>query len=116
MAYPGLTPSEGSTGESVKQVASLRLATPVHDGFSSRPRGATDFPPRASKDMQARIGVAPRAACEIAWKADAAPWALPDTDATGKRPTIAVTAIARELSAFIWAINREVAGSHATAN
>jgi transposase len=25
-------------------------------------------------------------------------------------------AIARELSAFIWAINREVVGSHATAN
>lgn len=34
----------------------------------------------------------------------------------GKRPTIVVTAIARELSAFIWAINREVVGSHATAN
>jgi hypothetical protein len=27
-----------------------------------------------------------------------------------------VTAIARELSAFIWAINREVGGSQATAN
>jgi hypothetical protein len=25
-------------------------------------------------------------------------------------------AVARELSAFIWAINREVVGSHATAN
>ncbi len=34
----------------------------------------------------------------------------------GKRPTIVVTAIARELSAFIWAINREVVGSHAAAN
>jgi hypothetical protein len=33
-----------------------------------------------------------------------------------KRPTIVVTAIARELSAFIWAINREVGGSQATAN
>jgi hypothetical protein len=26
----------------------------------------------------------------------------------GELPTVAVTAIARELSAFIWAINREV--------
>jgi hypothetical protein len=34
----------------------------------------------------------------------------------GKRPTIVVTAIARELSAFIWAISREVVGPHATAN
>jgi hypothetical protein len=31
------------------------------------------------------------------------------------RPFVAM-AIARELSAFIWAINREVVGSHATAN
>jgi hypothetical protein len=28
----------------------------------------------------------------------------------------AATAIARELAAFIWAINREVVGSYATAN
>ena len=34
----------------------------------------------------------------------------------GKRPTVVAMAIARELSAFIWAINREVVGSHATAN
>ena len=31
----------------------------------------------------------------------------------GKRPTVVATAIARELAAFIWAINREVVGSHA---
>ena len=29
----------------------------------------------------------------------------------GKRPTVVAMAIARELSAFIWAINREVVGS-----
>jgi transposase len=34
----------------------------------------------------------------------------------GKLPTVVAMAIARELSAFIWAINREVVGSHATAN
>jgi transposase len=34
----------------------------------------------------------------------------------GKRPTVVATAIARELSAFIWTINREVVASHATAN
>jgi Transposase IS116/IS110/IS902 family len=42
MAYLGLTPSERSTGESVKRGGITRLATPVHDGCSSRPRGATD--------------------------------------------------------------------------
>jgi hypothetical protein len=34
----------------------------------------------------------------------------------GKRPNVVAAAIAGELSAFIWAINREVVGSHATAN
>jgi hypothetical protein len=34
----------------------------------------------------------------------------------GKRPTVVATAIARELAAFIWAINREVVRSHAMAN
>jgi len=67
--------------------------------------------------MQARIGAAPRAAREIAWKAQMRLCGRFRTLARkGKRPTIVVTAIARELSAFIWAINREVAGSHATAN
>ena len=33
----------------------------------------------------------------------------------GKRPTVVATAIARELAAFIWAINREVM-AHATAS
>jgi hypothetical protein len=34
----------------------------------------------------------------------------------GQAADVVATAIARELSAFIWAINREVVGSHATAN
>src|ERR1700732_371635 len=41
MAYLGLTPSERSTGESVKR-GGITKSTPVHDGCSSRPRGATD--------------------------------------------------------------------------
>ena len=73
-------------------------------------------PPRVSKDMQARIGAAPRTAREIAWKAQMRLCGRFRTlTRKGKRPTI-VAAIARELSAFVWTINREVVGSHATAN
>jgi len=75
------------------------------------------FPPRVGKDMQARMGAARQTAREIAWKAQMQLCGRFRTlTRKGKRPTIVVTAIARELSAFIWAINREVAGSHATAN
>ena len=70
------------------------------------------FPPRVSKDMQARIGAAPRAAREIAWKAQTRLCGRFRTLIRhGKRPTIVVIAIARGLSAFLWAINREIAES-----
>jgi hypothetical protein len=75
------------------------------------------FPPRVGKDMQTKIGAAPRAAREIAWKAHMRLCGRFRTlTRKGKRSTIVVTAIARELSGFIWAISREVEGSHATAN
>ena len=48
---------------------------------------------------------------EIAWKAQMRLCGRFRTlTRKGKRSTIVATAIARELSAFIWAINREVAG------
>jgi transposase len=117
MAYLGLTPSERSTGESVNRGGITKAGNTrarrllIEAGWSYR------FPPRVSKDMQTRIGAAPRAAREIAWKAQMRLCGRFRTlTRKGKRPTIVVTAIARELSAFIWAINREVGGSQATAN
>ena len=58
-------------------------------------------PPRVGREKQAKVAAAPKSVREIA-------------GATGRyrerasTPAIVVTAIARELSAFIWAINREV--------
>ena len=64
-----------------------------------------------------KVAAAPRAAREIAWKAQMRLCArFRSLTRKGKRPNVVATAIARELSAFIWAINREVVGSHATAN
>jgi transposase len=46
---------------------------------------------------------------EIAWKAQVRLCRrYRSLERKGKRPTVIATAIARELSAFIWAINREV--------
>ncbi len=85
MAYLGLTPSERSTGESVKRSG-------ITKGGNTRLRrlliGAAwsyRFPPRVSKDMQIRIGAAPRTAREIAWKAEMRLCGrFPDTDAEGQ--------------------------------
>ncbi|MGB9365641.1 MAG: IS110 family transposase, partial [Xanthobacteraceae bacterium] len=46
---------------------------------------------------------------EIAWKAQSRLAArYRALSRRGKRPTVVVTAIARELAGFIWAVNREV--------
>ena len=75
------------------------------------------YPPRVSREKQMKVAAAPRAAREIAWKAQMRLCGrFRSLTRKGKRPNVVVTAIARELSAFIWAINREVVGSHATAN
>ena len=57
------------------------------------------------------VMAAPRSVREIAWKAQMRLCGRFRTlTRKGKRSTIVATAIARELAAFIWAINREVVG------
>ena len=55
------------------------------------------------------VAAAPKSVREIAWKAQVRLCGrYRSLSRKGKHPAIVVTAIARELSAFIWAINREV--------
>ena len=68
------------------------------------------YPPRVSREKQPKVAAAPRRVREIAWKAQTR-LCFRSLVRKGKRPTIAATAIARELSAFIWAINREIIGN-----
>jgi transposase len=112
MAYLGLTPSERSTGESIRRGGITKAGNTRARRLLTEAAWSYRFPPRVSKDMQARIGAAPRIAREIAWKAQTRLCARFRTlIRQGKRPTIVVIAIARELSAFLWAINREIAMS-----
>src|ERR1700726_2016278 len=66
------------------------------------------------REKQMKVAAAPGAVREIAWKAQMRLCGhFRSLTRKGKRPTVVATAIARELAAFIWAINREVVGSHA---
>ena len=69
-------------------------------------------PPRVGKDKQVKVEAAPRAVREIAWKAQ---HRLYDRYRAlirrGKLKTVAITALARELAAFIWAVARAVANT-----
>ena len=60
--------------------------------------------------------VAPQAVREIAWKAQCRLTArYRAMIRKGKLKTVAVTAVARELSAFVWAVNRQIANTGAVA-
>ena len=62
------------------------------------------------------MAAAPQAVGEIAWKAQCRLSArYRALTRKGKPKTVAVTAVARELSAFVWAINRQIANLGAAA-
>jgi len=67
------------------------------------------FPARVARDKSIIIERHPKSIRDIAWKAQTRLcqryWRL---SALGKKPTVVVAAIARELSGFIWAIGKEV--------
>jgi ribosomal protein S14 len=68
------------------------------------------------KEKQEKVAAAPRAVREIAWKAQCRLTArYRALIRKGKLKTVAVTAVARELAAFIWAISREVNTARAAA-
>ena len=111
MAFLGLTPSERSTGETVRRGPITKAGNTRARRLLIESAWSYRFPARVSKEKQAKVEAAPRAVREIAWKAQTRLCGRFRTLARkGKRSTIIATAIARELSAFIWAINREVAG------
>ena len=58
----------------------------------------------------AKVEAAPKAVAEIAWKAQTRlSGRFRALSRKGKRPVIVVTAIAREMCGFIWAIDRAMA-------
>jgi transposase len=109
MGYLGLVPSEHSTGDTIKRgpitKAGNRRARRVlvESAWSYR------HPPRVGKDKQAKVAAAPPAVRAIAWKAQHRLYArYRALVRKGKLKTVAITAIARELAGFIWAVSREL--------
>ena len=109
MAYLGLVPSEASTGDSVKR-------GPITKAGNKRARRALveaawsyRHPPRVGRDLQVRVAAAPKVAREIAWKAQTRLSSrYRQLARKGKRSTVSTTAIAREMTGFIWDICRQV--------
>ena len=116
MGYLGLVPSESSTGDTVNRGGITKAGNGRARRILVESAWSYRYPPRVSREKQNKVAAAPRAVREIAWKAQMRLCGrFRSLTRKGKRPNIIATAIARELAAFIWAINREVM-AHATAS
>jgi transposase len=109
MAYLGLVPSESSSGGSVRRGA----ITKTGNGHARRAlieaAQAYSHPARISRVILKRQEAVPGPIRQIAWKAQLRLCArFRKLTARGKSRNRVVTAIARELSGFMWAIAKQV--------
>ncbi len=109
MAYLGLTPSEHSSGPK-RRLGSITKAGNTH-ARRALIEGAWAYrhPAKVSPSIRIRQEHLPEPIRNIAWKAQVRLCKrFRHMVGRGKHPNVAVTAIARELAAFVWAIAREV--------
>jgi transposase len=116
MAYVGLVPSENSTGDKIKRGPITKAGNRRARRILVECSWSYRHPPRVGKEKQEKVAAAPPAVREIAWKAQHRLYKrYRALIRKGKLRTVAVTAVARELAAFIWAISREVTTARAVA-
>ncbi len=109
MAYLGLIPSEYSTGTTLKRGSITKTGNGHVRRVLVEAAHAYNFPARVSRFLLKRQQDLPPSIQEIAWKAQVRLCGrFRRLMAQGKLKTKVITAIARELSGFIWAIAREV--------
>ena len=109
MAYLGLVPSEHSSGPSVRRGAITKAGNPHVRRLLAESAWAYQGIPRIGRQMLYRQEGLPKVVCDIAWKAQLRlTGRFRRLVARGKAKPKVATAIARELTGFIWAIAREV--------
>ena len=116
MGYLGLVPSEQSTGDKVQRGPITKAGNRRARRLLVESAWAYRHPPRVGPDKQAKVAAAPRPAREIAWKAQNRLYARYRVlIRKGKLKTVVITAMARELAGFIWAVSRAIAADHPAA-
>jgi transposase len=109
MAYLGLVPSEHSSGTSVRRGGITKAGNGAARRLLIEAAWSYRFPARLSRELLLRQERQPKLIRDIAWKGQLRLCARYRRLArTGKPANILTTAIARELSGFVWAIARQV--------
>jgi len=107
MAYLGLVPAEASSGDTIKRGPITKAGSRHARRTLVECAWSYQHPPRIGTDKLAKVAAAPPAVQAIAWKAQARLCARYRVLLRrGKRKTVVITAIARELAGFIWAVSR----------
>jgi len=109
MAYLGLVPSEDSTGDTIKRGSITKAGNRRARRMLVECAWSYQHPPRVGRAKQAKVDAVAPAVREIAWKAQCRLYRrYRALIRKGKRKTVAITAIARELAGFLWAVGRQV--------
>jgi transposase len=112
MRYLGLTPSEYSTGDHRRQGAITKTGNAHARRALIEGAWAYRYPANVSRHLHLRLEQLPKPLQAISWKAQVR---LCTRDrhlmARGKHPNRVVVAIARDLSACMWAIAQQVPGT-----
>ena len=108
-AFVGLIPSEYSSGSSRRQGGITKAGNGRARRALIEAAWAYRHPAKVSQHIQTRIDGLPKPIQTIGWKAQVRLCKrFRRLTGRGKHPNVAVTAIARELIAFMWAIAKEV--------
>jgi len=106
-AFVGLVPSEYSSGGSRRQGGITKAGNSRARRVLVEAAWAYRYPAKVSAHIQTRIDRLPKTLQDIGWKAQVRLCKrYRRLVARGKHPNVVVTAIARELIAFMWAIAR----------
>ena len=109
MNYLGLTPSEYSTGERRRQGGITKTGNTHARRALIEGAWAYRYPAKISRHLQLRLEKVPQPIQDISWKAQVRLCKrYRQLSTRGKNPNQVVVAIARELSAFMWAIAQGV--------
>lgn len=109
MAYLGLVPSEHSSGSNVRRGGITKTGSAEARRMLVEASWCYKYPARVARNKAEIVDLLPKRVRDIAWKAQTRLCVrYRKLEARGKKSTVVVTAIARELSGFIWAIGQEV--------
>jgi transposase len=109
MAYLGLVPSEYSSGPNVRRGAITKAGNPHARRLLAEAAWVYQGIPRIGRQALYRQEALPKSVRDIAWKAQLRlTTRFRRLVARGKAKPKVATAVARELTGFIWAIAKEV--------